>query len=132
MFRAPVVVPGVDSILFIASPTSDFSGSVYQVRLRTNGVLRIYDGTRAADTVTALSADTNYHVWVKIITGSGTDGFASVAFSTDAIEPTTGNQYKSFANGVITSNPTRVQLYAPSNTTYYYDEVIVDDTPITP
>lgn len=79
----------------------------------------------------AMSLNTTYHVWLRVVAGSGTNGFCSVAYSTDGTRPSSGSKYKESINGTFTVNPDRVRIgIANGNTwTAIFDRVLgTDDT----
>jgi hypothetical protein len=75
------------------------AGSVQQT-LQINSSNQLSFG--GAQTVTALSTNTTYHVWLHYRQGtpSNSNGVVDIGFSTDGIKPTSGNRFaKSITNG---------------------------------
>lgn len=94
--------------------------------------LCINDGGGNHCTVSTLSIDTKYNVWMRYTAGSGSDGFMSIAFTTSGTEPTSGNDYISLSDSPATASPDRLQfrLNSLSGESYYFDEIKVADEPI--
>jgi hypothetical protein len=93
-------------------------------------VLKITHGSATASTVSGVSADTDYNVWVHYKKGTGSNGEMSVGFSTGTTEPTSGDNYASLTNGTSTNQTDRWQWRNNTATTtrsYYFDSMIVDD-----
>ena len=93
-------------------------------------------GGTAVDTVATMSASTTYHVWFTYIKGGGTDAAATVAFSTNGVRPTSGNNYAISSNGTSTTDGNRLYLggdnytSATNCTSAIYDKTRVDDVAI--
>lgn len=87
-------------------------------------------------TVTTMAEATTYHVWGRYLPGTGADAFASTAFSTDGVRPTSGNNYAESTNGTVTVNTNRLELWGDYGTgtnciSAIFDKVRVDDATIT-
>ena len=82
-------------------------------------------GTENSTTDT-MTIDTNYHVWVRYVAGTGANAFASVAFSSDGTRPTSGSKYREVTNGPATLSPDRVRLGVTNSSTFdqLYDRVL--------
>lgn len=71
----------------------DSSGNkLCQALLLVSGKLRA-DCNVSADTVSTMSTNTLYHVWVEYEKGTGANGVCRVAFSTDGTKPANGDNY---------------------------------------
>lgn len=90
-------------------------------KLRVGGV-----GGSNVDTVGTLTTGTLYHIWARYSAGSGSDGIISVAFSTDGIRPTSGNNFAEINTGANTGTVDRIYLYGDyvSDTASY--DLIID------
>jgi hypothetical protein len=77
-----------------------------------NKLLMINDtgDVHEASTVTGVTPNDPFWCWVRYTAGTGANASMSVAFNfgNDAVEPTSGNQFASMANGASTISATRV------------------------
>ena len=96
---------------------------MFSVSILSDGKLRIQHNGATADTVDALTAGVKYHIWIGYTAGSGSNGTAYVAFSTDGVRPMSGNKTASISNGTGTSNINRVYCGTTTNSTY---DIIID------
>lgn len=88
------------------------------------GTIGVDDNTvNQAFTVSTLSINTLYYVWVHYIAGTGANSFASVAFSTTLSEPTSGNNFASFSNGSDTRPIEAIMFRGDAATTTVIDKV---------
>lgn len=110
------------------------SGSTHSIlQIDTSGRLIIQSiGGTAQTTVGALSVGTWYHVWMESRKGTGANGYANVAFSTDGTRPTSGDNYDESADGTMTSDIDRCYfgVNASSTVEYIVDKFRVDDVVI--
>lgn len=101
------------------------SGPVYKLSIQVVG------GTKQTTTGT-LSTGTTYHLWPHYLKGTGSTAVATIAFSTDGVRPTSGNNYKESTAGNGTTDADRFELMSEYVTgtncvNALVDKVIVDD-----
>lgn len=97
LFRIPTSLPGSVTTYcgFRASDTSARAS----VRVNASGQVTIFaNGSDSTACVATMSANTTYHVWWSY-TASGT---CTVAFSTDGVRPTSGDNFTSKTGGAGT------------------------------
>lgn len=127
VYRTLDATPGASMQICELTDSGDADGA--EIWLTTGGLIRIQDtgdGTSSSNTVTALADSTNYHFWVRVTSGSGTNAVYTVAFSTDGIRPTSGNAFQQKTNGTLTTDVSRGFLGRPSqNIQARYDHVLV-------
>lgn len=102
-----------------------------QFRIRSGGSIDVL-ASASAQTVGTMSTGTTYHIWFRQTTGSGSNSFGSVGFSTDGTRPTSGNNYAEITTGNVSTNCTAVRIGSTINATFdfYADKVRVDDVQI--
>lgn len=102
---------------------------LFSADITSGGNLRVSGSVNSATTVSAMSVDTTYHVWIHYVAGSGVNAVCSVAFSTDGVRPTTGNNFTSVSNGSETASLNFVRLRADTGVTFIciQDKIRVDD-----
>ena len=99
------------------------------VYLNTTGHLYANNnGVIGTATTSAISAGTMYHVWVHYKQGTANDGIMSVAFSTDATEPTSGTNFSGVTTGTSYVGARYVNFQARYQATNYFDQVLVRAT----
>jgi hypothetical protein len=125
LFR-PVVIPGSSSTFL----TVNSGGTpVESYRILADGRLQCLSGSTT--TVGTVSAGTTYHVWCHYKKGSGANAVIDIAFSTDGLRPTSGNNFAQKTNGTSTSQVDRLIVGPTLNTqTHIFDKVRVDDAQI--
>ena len=113
--------------------------SVMRITVASTGQISVRNGSAGgASCVTSLSTGTTYHIFAHYKAGSGTNGIASLSFSTDGTRKTSGNQFASQSDGnaVLSADNTVLGLVksGAGNVTlsYYYDRVrhLSGSTPI--
>lgn len=89
-------------------------------------------GAPGATTVTQLAINTLYHIWFSYTKGTGANASATVAFSTDGVRPTSGNQFASLTNGAATADVERMAILGAGgdNIPDYFDRVLVSASQI--
>jgi hypothetical protein len=82
-------------------------------------------GSNSSDTSSALTAGTTYNVWLHYIKGTGSNAYASVGFSTDDTEPTSGSTFTSISTGTATAQINRCRFGNVSSLTFdaVYDKL---------
>ena len=130
-FRPEAIPAATSQMAQILNGTTE----VVRIRLTSTGALEVRPaGGTAIATVSTLSATTLYHVWVHYVKGSGADGYASIAFSTDGTKPTSGNNFRESTNGTGTLDANKLRLgpgTAGSTTQdLTFDKVRADDATI--
>lgn len=91
----------------------------------TAGPMRIYNGSTFAATVSNVSTNTPYYIWMHW----KSDGTGDVAFSTTTTRPTGGNNYASVSGGNGTTACTRISIGTTSSGwAAIYDNVKVSAT----
>ena len=104
------------------------SNSLLRLEVSTGNILRIRHGTGTVATVDTITTGTTYHIWLRYVKGTGSNGQGSVAFSTDGVRPTSGNSYAALTNGSLTADANQV-LFGTENTSAWeglFDRVIAD------
>lgn len=71
----------------------------YGVTVGTDNTLAPFNGNAGTATVDALVTGSDYNVWAHFLKGTGSNGGASVGFSTTGTEPVAGNAFSSRTNG---------------------------------
>ena len=83
-------------------------------------------------TIGAWLANTKYHVWIKHLAGTGANSTGSIGFSSDGVEPTSGDDnYAGYTNGNATlavDNITILNVGAVKIT--YVDKIRISSSPI--
>jgi hypothetical protein len=138
-FTATAHVYGYMRIRINAMPSSG-SQSIFTVRngttalldaqLNAAGTLRVDIGANSTLTVTAMSTGTTYHLWWEYQAGSGANAVGNIAFSTDGVRPTSGNQFSGRTDGTATLNANNIRLNAVSAEVLILDQVLIDDVQI--
>lgn len=84
----------------------DAGGSIQYIYLQSDNRMSVYDQSFAhsGTTVSTMTSNTTYHVWVHYKAGSGANQIGSVAFNTVPTEPTVGDNFASFPNGANTES----------------------------
>lgn len=104
----------------------------FNVRLKlTTKALELYDLTGgSAVTVATISTGTTYHIWGHY--KADPDGILEIAFSTDGVKPTSGNNYASSTAGTLADNVDNVQVgnFSAATDDFIIDRVLVDDVEI--
>jgi hypothetical protein len=114
------------------------SGSTFVSRVSTDtaGKLTVRNGTSGGvTTVGGMTAGVTYHVWMHYTAGSGANGVSAVAFSTDGVRPTGGNNFAQHTSGNATAgadNLTLGQSVGSGTHTFdfIFDKARVDDATI--
>lgn len=106
LFHIPSTLEVSETLVYIYDSGATIVGYVL---IHVGAVLRIYNGTAFAATTGTIAADTTYYIWVRWEKGTGADGFASVAFSTDGTRPNSGNNYKEVTTGTATAQAQQVR-----------------------
>jgi hypothetical protein len=91
----------------------DVDGNVelFAVNLLADGTLKILQsGANGVTTVGSITTATKHHIWVYYKKGTGSDGVASVGFSTTGTRPTSGNNFAQLTNGTSVLNATTLWL----------------------
>jgi hypothetical protein len=100
----------------------------------TSGGAIVASATATATTVATMSTGTTYHLWVHYVKGSGANSVLSVAFSTDGVRPTSGDNFAGVATGPAVLQADKIALGSVASTVtaaeYIYDKVRVDDAQI--
>lgn len=126
----PASLPSATMMLLTIQATTT---ECLRIRLDPAGTLKVRAGGGTENTtVGAMSAGTTYHIWCRYTKGTGSNAFGSVAFSTDGVRPTSGNQYRETTNGTATSDSNNVRFGVTSSGTFdlIYDKVRVSDSTI--
>ena len=126
----PVSLPAATMMLLTLQATTT---ECVRIRLDPAGTLKVRAGGGTENTtVAATSAGTTYHIWVHYTKGTGSNAFGSVAFSTDGVKPTSGNQYRETTNGTAASDCNNVRFGVTSSGTFdlLYDKVRVSASEI--
>lgn len=102
------------------------------LRISAAGGITVGNGSSEDGPTDAMSSGTTYHVWFRYNKGTGANGNAYVAFSTDATEPTSGTKYKSISNGTSTADAARLTLQHDADSTFdaVMDQVMVGTSDI--
>ncbi len=124
-FQADDATGGTNNRLFSFRVQAGDSEEVWvDLDSASGGGIQIQDSSGSATTVSTVSATTTYDFWVRF-TSSGT---CSVAFATDGIEPTSGNNFASFTTA---SSATIDRIQLRSNTfNCVWDTITIDESPI--
>lgn len=93
----------------IYTAEDNVGGRMIQVQL-ISGAMRIVCGTANATTVSTLSANTTYYVWIHYLKGSGANAVADVAFSSSKTRPTSGDGFAQVTNGSSTADVVDIYL----------------------
>lgn len=98
------------------------------VKINTDGTLQIWDSDfDAASTTGALSANTNYQIWVHFKSGVAID----VGFSTNGTRPTASPNYVQVTGIATSATVSRVGLMGNDvSVAQYWDHVIVNNAQI--
>ena len=94
-------LPGADDAVMNAYNTGFSEAMVAQIT--STGQLK-FVASAVATTTDGMAADTWYFVTVVFAKGTGSDGVASVGFSTDGSSPTSGNKYAAVSTHNVTTN----------------------------
>lgn len=105
--------------------------ALLKLTLGTDGKFVLYHGTKTCNGNTALSDGTAYHLWVKYTKGTGGNGVADFYVGTDTNRPASKDCTSSITAGTATAQAARVKLRASLQNTWYFDQVIVDETEFT-
>lgn len=101
------------------------------MKYRPGGSLRVDCGNvTAGDTVSTISAATKTHIWIRYTKGTGANGFASIAFSTNGIKPTSGDAYVQTAVGDATADAVKLRINGEVGNTFIIDRILISATPI--
>lgn len=99
----------------------------------STGVVRIFGNVggsaTAATTVSAMSGGTTYHVWWSCDATSSPETF-TIAFSTDGVRPTSGNNYASAVSDTSSTQNNILLNPVYTSTDTIFDRVLVDDVQI--
>ncbi len=129
LYRPMTAFGTTQRVFFILNGTSE----CVRVSINTSGgfQVRAGGGTEVSTTDT-MTINTTYHVWVRYVKGTGTDAFASVAFSTTGTRPTSGNAYRESTNGTATLDADRVRLGIANSSTFdqLFDRILVSTSSI--
>lgn len=109
------------------------TSKVMEIRRNSAGTVRITHGATSASTVATMSQGTTYHCWWRYTKGTGSDGVAEFAFSTDGVKPTSGDNYVTITTGTATTQCDRLYIGAlttGSTTDRVFDLVEYDANPI--
>lgn len=121
MFRMTAMPTTITSIYLIQTNAT----VIGQIYVLADGRMGARQGTgTAAYTVNTVSINTTYHVWFRYSKGTGSDGIATVGFSTDGTKPTSGNGFAQCTNGNRTEQANTCKLYGNKDGTggvNYYD-----------
>lgn len=104
------------TLLTVGQNTTTATG-VLTVNFGATRTLSCLMNASSPATVATMSAGTLYHVWASYRKGAGTNSFCEVAFSTNGVKPTSGNNYTFIDNGTRTANAQSVAIYASPNAT---------------
>jgi hypothetical protein len=132
LFRPASAIPGATTRIV----RIEGDGAVPEcadISINSTGTLWVRHGNAgSASSVSAMSADTTYHVWIRFTKHNGATGTVTGAFSTDGIRPLSGNQFVTHSGSALTGNATLVRLgVAVAGTAdFIYDKVRVDDDTI--
>jgi hypothetical protein len=99
----------------------DGNNDCSNIRMETNGRLTTDQlGSNQVTTVGTLSPNTKYHIWTYYKKGAGTpaNGTSSVAFSTDGVRPTSGNNFVQTTSGVATLNADVIYFFHPDGVSF--------------
>lgn len=112
----------------------DGSGSTLAfVQTTSTGIIlvRAFGGTSAL-TIDTISAGTIYHFWLHWTKGTGSNEFASIAFSADGTKPVSGNTYAESTNGTDTTQAAEMAIgvFSSSTVEYFVDHVRVSASEI--
>jgi hypothetical protein len=112
----PLTLPSATMMLLTLQASTT---ECLRIRLDPAGTLKVRAGGGTENTtVAALPAGTTHHIWCRYTKGTGSNAFGLVAFSTDGIRPTSGNQYRDTTNGTATSDCTNVRFGVTSSGTF--------------
>ena len=112
----PLTLPSSTMLLLTIQATTT---ECLRIRLDPAGTIKVRAGGGTENTtVSATSAGTTYHIWCRYTEGTGSNAFGSVAFSTDGVRPTSGNQYRETTNGTATNDANNVRFGVTSSGTF--------------
>lgn len=130
LFRMTAMPTTITSIYLIQTGAT----VIGQIYVLADGRMGARQGTgTAAYTVNTVSINTTYHVWFRYSKGTGSNGIATVGFSTDGTKPTSGNGFAQCTNGNKTDQANTCKLYGNKDGTggvNYYDKWYVSDSEI--
>lgn len=132
LFR-PVSNTGAYRLCSIRDNAGGSGNAVCYIIVNADGTVGVRAGSAGTvNTVGTVSNGTTYHVWLTYTKGTGANGFGSVAFSTDGIKPTSGNNYAEHTNGNATADGEKIMIGTDTAHTFeaVVDRVLVDDEPI--
>ena len=131
MWRTAVAFPG-NSMIFMIGNVSETECFRAYVKSGGGGGLVYFDsnGVTSSEAVTVLSTNTTYHFWSSYTKGTGANAAVTLAFSTDGVRPTSGNNYISMTNGGGAVNAEWLRLRLEPNTGWnaIYDRILVSTT----
>jgi hypothetical protein len=116
---------GASQYMFTTSVPEPGNAVQFYIYHMATGVLKVYSGTGSDSTAGIMAMGVTNHVWGSCLA----NGVATVAFSTDGIRPTAGNNFKQIANGTGTNGVTRF-LLAGASGEYIFDHFRVATTQI--
>lgn len=115
----------------ILSIRSGANADLAIMKYRPGGSLRVDCGNvTAGDTVSTVSTATKYHIWIRYSKGTGANGFASLAFSTNGIKPTSGDAYVQTAVGDATADAVKLRFAGEVGNAFVIDRILISPTPI--
>lgn len=124
----------------ISLPTSSNQGIIHiqrqgvadvtMLRLNTDGTFTlVQEGGGTATTAGAYSTGTNYHVWVRSVKSTGSNGVGALYIGTTSTRP--GSAVASFSNGGATNQADRIVFKNQnSGLAYIIDQIYFDNAEI--
>lgn len=112
--------------------------SLMHLQITSTGAIRaVGNFGSATPTTSVMSVNTTYHVWMHFKAGTGANGIQYVAFSTNGIRPTIGNNVSETTTTAETNTVDRMRFWAEGGTTWSYivdklriNNVEIGDNPV--
>jgi len=117
LFRTDTL-PGSASSMAALRTSADSALCIFRVNA-TGQVTVFANGADSTACATTMSINTTYHVWLTW----NASGTCSVAFSTDGVRPTSGNQFTSKTGG--SGNAGRLRFGTGASGVTIYDRILV-------
>jgi len=128
----PTTLPGSTRTVITLQTSADVT--VLQAMQRSTGswTVRPTSGASGANSVTAMSTGTTYHVWCRYEKGTGANAVGTVGYSTDGTRPTSGNSFVSVTTGDATGQVNKIRIATSSSETWEFvlDRLLMDDATI--
>ncbi len=121
MFRTPALPASYSIIAYLLNAATNGEASI---ALFSDGVISLICGPQTIP-IAAMSANTTYYVWVRLVKGTGSNGVAEIAFDTIDSRPTSGDNFAMRTNAAINEDIQGFQFAADSGNAHIFDAVTV-------